>query len=143
MLEKNVDDKYYLSNKAIGRLVRHSNRIIRKQENPNISSCLMANYFAMGGRDQQYIKDDKATRICGIYDEQNKRHQAGSIYDKNGVSPTITTSTGGHVQPHILVNEGTKKGYTKAFEGDSLNVSYPRNINKRGRVGKQVYWQVI
>lgn len=143
MLEKNVDDKYYLSNKAIGRLVRHSNRIIRKQENPNISSCLMANYFAMGGRDQQYIKDDKATRICGIYDEQNKRHQAGSIYDKNGVSPTITTSTGGHVQPHILVNEGTKKGYTKAFEGDSLNVSYPRNINKRGRVGKQVSQTIL
>ena len=39
LLEENVDDKYYLSNKAIGRLVRHSNRIIRKQENPNISSC--------------------------------------------------------------------------------------------------------
>ena len=143
LLEENVEDKYYLSNKAIGRLVRHSNRIIRKQENPNISSCLMANYFAMGGRDQQYIKDDKATRICGIYDEQNKRHQAGSIYDKNGVSPTITTSTGGHVQPHILVNEGTKKGYTKAFEGDSLNVSYPRNINKRGRVGKQVSQTIL
>ena len=143
LLEENVDDKYYLSNKAIGRLVRHSNRIIRKQENPNISSCLMANYFAMGGRDQQYIKDDKATRICGIYDELNKRHQAGSIYDKNGVSPTITTSTGGHVQPHILVNEGTKKGYTKAFEGDSLNVSYPRNINKRGRVGKQVSQTIL
>ena len=143
LLEENVDDKYYLSNKAIGRLVRHSNRIIRKKENPNISSCLMANYFAMGGRDQQYIKDDKATRICGIYDEQNKRHQAGSIYDKNGVSPTITTSTGGHVQPHILVNEGTKKGYTKAFEGDSLNVSYPRNINKRGRVGKQVSQTIL
>ena len=143
MLEENVDDKYYLSNKAIGRLVRHSNRIIRKQENPNISSCLMANYFAMGGRNQQYIKDDKATRICGIYDEQNKRHQAGSIYDKNGVSPTITTSTGGHVQPYILVNEGTKKGYTKAFEGDSLNVSYPQNINKRGRVGKQVSQTIL
>ena len=79
MLEENVDDKYYLSDKAIGRLVRYSNRIIRKQENPNISSCLMANYFAMGGRNQQYIKDDNATRICGIYDEQNKRHQAGSI----------------------------------------------------------------
>lgn len=100
-------------------------------------------FWLWAGRNQQYIKDDKATRICGIYDERNKRHQAGSIYDKNGVSPTITTSTGGHVQPYILVNEGTKKGYTKAFEGDSLNVSYPRNINKRGRVGKQVSQTIL
>ncbi len=143
LLEEKVDDKYYLSDKAIGRLVKYSNRLIRKKENPNISSCLMASYFKMGARDQQYIKDDDVNRICGIYDEKNKRHQAGSIYDKNCISPTITSSTGGHIQPHILVNEGTKKGYTEAFEGDSVNVSYPRNINKRGRVGKQISQTIL
>ena len=42
-----------------------------------------------------------------------------------------------------LVNEGTKKGYTEAFEGDSVNVSYPRNINKRGRVGKQISQTIL
>lgn len=83
LLEKNVDDKYYLSDKAIGRLVRHSNKIIRKQENPNISACLIANYFKMGARDQQYIKEENVNRICGIFDEENKKHQSGSIYDQN------------------------------------------------------------
>lgn len=143
LLENNVGEKYYLSDKAIGRLIRHSNKIIRKQENPNVSACLIANYFKMGARDQQYVKDDNVKRICGIYDELNKQHQAGSIYDENGISPTVTSASGGHIQPHILVNEGTKKGYTEAYEGDSINVSYPQNIRKRGRVGKQVSQTIL
>lgn len=143
LLEKDVDEKYYLSDKAIGRLVKHSNRIIRKQENPNISACLLASYFKMGARDQQYIKDNNVKRIAGIFDDQNKKHQAGSIYDIKGVSPTLTGASGGRIQPHILVKEGTKKGYTEAYEGDSINVSYPQNIRKRGRVGKQVSQTIL
>ena len=77
LLEKNVDDKYYLSDKAIGRLVKYSNRLIRQQENPNVSACLVANYFKMGARDQQYIKDDNVKRITGVFDEEGKKHQAG------------------------------------------------------------------
>ncbi|MDO5555832.1 MAG: hypothetical protein Q4G09_04105 [Clostridia bacterium] len=60
-----------------------------------------------------------------------------------GISPTVTSASGGHTQPHILVNEGTKKVYTEAFEGDSLNVSYAHNIKKRGRVGKQVSQTIL
>lgn len=62
---------------------------------------------------------------------------------KIGISPTLTGASGGHIQPHILVNEGTKKGYTEAFEGDSINVSYPNNVRKRGRVGKQVSQTIL
>ena len=138
LLEDKVDEKYYLSDKAIGRLIKYSNRLIRTQENPNVSACLVANYFKMGARDQQYIKDDNVKRIAGIFDEENKKHQAGSIYDSDGLSPTLTGASGGHIQPHVLVHEGTKKGYTKAEVGDSINFSYPTNLEKRGRVGKQV-----
>lgn len=97
----------------------------------------------MGARDQQYIKDDTVKRITGIFDEGNKKHQAGSIYDATGISPTLTGASGGHIQPHIFVREGTKKGYTEAIEGDSINVSYPMNIKKRGRVGKQVSQTIL
>lgn len=97
----------------------------------------------MGARDQQYIKDDKVKRIVGIFDEDNKIHQAGSIYDTSGISPTVTSASGGHIQPHILVNEGTKKGYTEACEGDSINISYPNNMRKRGRVGKEISQTIL
>lgn len=143
LLDDNVDEKYYLSDKALGRLIKYSNKIIKKQENPNISACLVANYFKMGGRDQQYIKDDNVKRIAGIFDEENKRHQSGSIYDEKGIAPTLTGASGGHLQPHIFIKEGTKEGYTKAVDGDSINISYPNNDNKRGRVGKQVSQTIL
>ena len=50
---------------------------------------------------------------------------------------------GGHKQPYILVREATKKGYTEAMEGDSINVSYPNSITKRGRVGKEVSQTIL
>ena len=106
LLEDEVDEKYYLSDKAIGRLIKYSNKLIRKQENPNISACLLANYFKMGARDSQYIKDDNVRRIAGIFDTENKKHQAGSIYDEKCLSPTLTSGGGGNIQPHIFVNEG-------------------------------------
>lgn len=94
----------------------------------------------MDGRDSQYISETaQIERIGGIYDNEKRTHQAGSIYNPNGNSPTLTTmNKGGNKQPFILVKEGTKKGYTEATTEDSINVSYPRNTGKRGRVGKKV-----
>lgn len=108
-------------------------------KNPNVSSCIIAGYYKLDGRNNQYIADDKVKKIMGMYDTNEKKHQAGSVYDPNGVSPTLTNmSSGGNKQPFILVNEGTKKGYVEATEGDSINVAYPNNLTKRGRVGKKV-----
>ena len=78
LLEKNVDEKYYLSEKAIGKLIKKNNKLIE-----NITT--------------------------------NKK-------DK----------------PFVLIREGTKKGYVEARLGDSINISYPNNITKRGRVGQNV-----
>jgi len=92
------------------------------------------------GRNNQYIAEKgKVNRITGIYDNGNKTHQAGSIYHPEGVSPTLTTMAGGgNKQPFILVREGTKKGYIEAKDGDSINIAYPNNVTKRGRVGKDI-----
>lgn len=144
LLEDNVDEKYYLSENAIGRLIKKNNRLIRNLENPDISSCIIAGYYKVDGRNNQYISDNNVQRITGIYDSENKTHQAGSIYNPIGISPTLTTmSSGGNKQPFILVHEGTKKGYTEAREGDSINIAYPNNISKRGRVGKNVSQTIL
>lgn len=144
LLEDNVDEKYYLSENAIGRLIKKNNRLIRNLENPDVSSCIIAGYYKVDGRNNQYISDNNVQRIIGIYDRENKTHQAGSIYNPIGISPTLTTmSSGGNKQPFILVHEGTKKGYTEAREGDSINIAYPNNISKRGRVGKNVSQTIL
>lgn len=58
ILETEVDKKYYLSDKTVNTLTRHGNNIIGKDENPLRSCTIHANYFKMGGRDQQYVIDD-------------------------------------------------------------------------------------
>jgi DNA-cytosine methyltransferase len=59
ILQDNVDAKHYLSEKAIEKLNRHNNKIIVDLKNPDKSSTIHAGYYKMGGRDQQYIIDDK------------------------------------------------------------------------------------
>lgn len=145
LLENEVDEKYYLSDKAIGRLIKKNNKLIKTNENPEISSCIIAGYHKMDGRNNQYIADkNKVDRIGGIYDDEIHKRQAGGVYNTEGISPTLTTMfPGGNKQPFILVKENTKKGYTEAREGDSINYSYANNLLKRGRVGKEVSQTIL
>ena len=99
-------------------------------------------------------KDPKCVRVGGIFDTDESKHQAGSIYDKEGISPTLDVMQGGWRQPSIveeglaptltqqeekiLVNNATKKGYDEATEGDSINISFPTSKTRRGRVGHQL-----
>jgi len=138
-LEDKVEEKYYLTEKGIGRLIRKNNKLIKESKNPNISACIIAGYHKMDGRNSQYISvPTDIQRIGGLYDTEKQTRQAGSIYNIDGVSPTLTTMDGGNKQPFVLVKEGTKKGYAEAQVGDSINISYPKSTTKRGRVGKEV-----
>lgn len=56
VLEVDVDEKYYLSEKMLRVLYNHGNKI-SKERTPDISACIHAGYYKMGGRDQQYIKN--------------------------------------------------------------------------------------
>lgn len=48
-----------------------------------------------------YENTNKVDRIGGIFDKDDKIHQAGSIYNKECLSPTITTCEGGYRQPIV------------------------------------------
>ncbi len=62
---------------------------------------------------------------------------ASFIVSTDGISPTLTTMGGGGQEPKILVREATKKGYTQANPGDSINFAFPNSTKRRGRVGRQ------
>lgn len=145
ILEDKVDDKFYLTENGIGRLIKKNNKLLKDYQNPNISSCLIAGYHKMSGNNNQYIAEsNNIERVAGLFDTEKSKHQAGSVYNPNGISPTLTTmDNGGHKQPYILVREGTKKGYAEAKEGDSINYSYPNSTTKRGRVGKEVSQTIL
>lgn len=44
----------------------------------------------------------KCTKIGGLYDSPTVTHQAGSMWDSDGLSPTIDTAQGGNRQPFIV-----------------------------------------
>ena len=58
ILEPSVEEKYFLSEKAKEKIARHGNKIVNN-DNPEVSSCIHAGYYKMGGRDQQYVKPYK------------------------------------------------------------------------------------
>ncbi|HGW6203811.1 TPA: DNA (cytosine-5-)-methyltransferase [Enterococcus faecalis] len=62
---------------------------------------------------------------------------ASSVVSTDGIYPTLTTMGGGGQEPKILVREATKKRYTQANPGDSINFSFPNSTKRRGRVGRQ------
>ena len=41
-------------------------------------------------------------RLGGFFDDEKGKHQAGSVYDTEGVSPTLDTAQGGWRQPCIF-----------------------------------------
>lgn len=47
----------------------------------------------------------KQKRLFGIFDKDGKIHQAGSVWDKNGLAPTLDTMQGGWRQPCVLVSK--------------------------------------
>ena len=44
---------------------------------------------------------DTVVRVGGLFDTEEQTHQAGSIYDTNGLAPNIDTMQGGYRQPLV------------------------------------------
>lgn len=130
ILEDNVDEKYYLSDEQVNKIKysKFAQEKARLQEK-DYSDTLFA-------RDWKDPKCIEVNRKYGIFDTEKQTHQAGSVYDENGLAPTLDTMQGGWRQPCIEIKNATKKGYLEATDGDGC---YIQNIDrKRGTVQKEM-----
>ena len=132
MLEDEVDEKYYLSDKTLQNYTRNFGSKGKTQNEESFCETLQA-AMGTGGGNVPIV-----SRKYGVFDTDKSKHQAGSVYDENGLSPTLDTMQGGYRQPCIEIKEATKQGYKEAYEGDYVNLAYPDSKTRRGRVGKQV-----
>ena len=100
VLEPQVDEKYYLSDEQTKRLkmttYNSGSEKVRVQDTDGEARTLCARDY----------KDPKCVRVGGLYDKDGSRHQAGSIYDPNGVCATLSTMQGGNQEPIIVASRG-------------------------------------
>lgn len=96
ILEDGVDEKYYLDDDQVQRIYNSTYNSSRTRiQEKDYSQTLCARDW----------KDPKCVRVGGIFDDDKSTHQAGSIYDKDGLAPTLDTMQGGWRQPCITENK--------------------------------------
>ena len=99
-----------------------------------------------------YLGEESAGEIQAFTDANPKTiiqkvsgRQGDRVYDKDGLSCTLTSNGGGFAGNTGLYSVGqlpikslTKSGYQIAEPGDSIDLAYPNLNTRRGRVGKQI-----
>lgn len=148
MLEDKVDDKYYLSEDKIKKILHwksYQKPFERIQGKNSIVSTLTGRGAGLEHSGMIIISENIEETI----DLQNKTICLNSkvgrngieglqpscqnrIYDSDFISPSITTS----FMPSFLIKNATKQGYLEAHDGDGCYIS---NIDKkRGTVQKEM-----
>ena len=119
MLEDQVDEKYYLSEdiqkrfkftddtftKSIVGTTKPDFRTIGQRDLVYQENGVMGALVATDYKQPKQILETK--RLGGVFDTEKSKHQAGSVWDKDGLSPTLDTMQGGWRQPCIIDDNDT------------------------------------
>ena len=117
VLESQVEEKYYLSEEVQARFKPNDKF---KDMSGNIVGTTAPDFRTIGQRDLCYQensimgalvatdykqpKKQIVERVGGCFDTDTSTHQAGSVYNENGIAPTLDTMQGGYRQPCIKVD---------------------------------------
>lgn len=132
VLEDNVDEKYFLSQKMIDGFINKKgdfgDRFSPKDENSLIGNCITT---VPGNR-----ITDNFIKIGFI----NQDTQASQVYSEDGIIQTLCSETHGYANGYVYIKSANSKGYEIAEEEeeDSINFEHPNSETRRGRVGKKV-----
>lgn len=111
-----------------------------------------------------YVIEGQPKKVGNV--NPSRKGMNGNVYSVKGLSPTLTTNKGEgvkiiqrchgynrggeheiaptltsnsyHENNVLKIREATKKGWTEATVGDSVNLSYPNSKTKRAVVGKSI-----
>jgi len=148
MLEDNVDEKYYLSDRMINFFT--NNEIKQKEAgngfkwNVSDGDCIAKTVTTINGSrmDDNFVKVNKALQETLSKHKKIKNGSFVDSYNKNirddDMAGTITTRVSDSNNTFIAIKEATKQGYAIAHDGDSINLEQPNSNTRRGRVGKGV-----
>ena len=152
ILEPEVDEKYYLSEKMLELLTREKKGNVEianinkggqkgsvASEDGLYISCLSATDYKLPKLVE--FSEPYCVAMRGINPENPSDITTGANTEQRlepnsqGITNTITSVQKDNL---IVVKEATKQGYAIAKEGDSINLSNPNSETRRGRVGNQI-----
>jgi DNA (cytosine-5)-methyltransferase 1 len=143
MLEDSVDEKYYISNERVDKIVSSA----FAQEKTRIQTTdVCGTLLARDYKDPKCVEVEPI-RLGGLYDDEKGKHQAGSIWDKDGLSPTVDTMQGGNRQPLVVdepqviggIGEKKSNGGRQWYLQDRV---YDNNIATSVTTGFNPYYKV-
>jgi DNA (cytosine-5)-methyltransferase 1 len=148
ILESEVDEKYYLSEKMLDYLHNTNEKHkflgngfeFKPRDENGIASCITARCFKQGC-DDNYIQEPYCVAMRGRNPDNPSDRTTGANTEQRlepnsqGITNTITSVQKDNL---IVVKEATKQGYAIAKEGDSINLSNLNSETRRGRVGNQI-----
>ena len=128
VLEPDVDEKYFLSDKMVSQLIENG-----VNTNHLISGEYSKTLRCGGGQSLTEKHSYDMIKIIGNTNPSGNGMN-GNVFDEDGISPTLSTNKG----EGIKIKSATKRGFETATENDSINFSVPNSETRRGRVGKEV-----
>lgn len=108
VLEKDVDESSYLSEKVVNTLLARNEKNKAKGNGFKFApktGDMIASSITAHPNDRpcdNFVKEPITFHIGNIYGDKKGRGFAGNVYDKDGISPTIMTNGGGNRQPMIF-----------------------------------------
>lgn len=87
------------------------------------------------------MNDLEPVRLFGIYDKQNQKRQAGSVWDKEMIGPTLDTMQGGYRQPMVIdelkIRKLTPKECYRLMGFDDEDFNKAAQVNSNAQLYKQ------
>jgi DNA (cytosine-5)-methyltransferase 1 len=148
VLESEVNEKYYLSDKMIAGLINHTNNSKEKGSgfafNPktkeDVGNCITSRVFKMGVDDNYIQETPQLKQVGSLYggkwDKINE--SARRYYDTDGISPTIHTCGGGNTEPKIEVDENWVVGGLQEHQTPRTDGICPALTSAMGMGGGQI-----
>lgn len=144
ILEDEVDEKYFLSDKALKTFTENSKKHEKsgngfrfKPHDKDDSEIAFTLTTRAGDRVvDNFIKEKIELKHIANVDIGNNESN-NRVYDVDGLSPTLNTMQGGNRQPKIVIPEKNKKGYGEAYEGDGIRLERKSYV-KSGRIKEQI-----
>lgn len=126
-LEKDVDERFYLTDEQVDKILFNS----FAQERSRIGNGKISN--ALRARDYKGAQ-------CVIVASRGRYDDKGKIYqnlepNEDGITNTLTTVTKDN---YLLIKNATKQGYLVANPGDGIDYSRTNSKTRRGRVQKEM-----